>query len=160
MTFTHRLTYDAPPAEVAAMLADPDFRDRVCRALHVLRHDVRVDGSGAGMRVSIDQTQPAQGIPSFAKKFVGDQIRIVQQESWSSLSAADFSVEIPGKPGHIRGTIALDGDDTHTVESVTGAVKVAIPLVGGRLEGLIGDLLVSALRTEEKVGRRWLAGER
>jgi hypothetical protein len=34
---------------------------------------------------------------------------------------------------------------------------VSIPLVGGKLEGLIGDLLAAALRTEERVGRRWLA---
>ena len=34
---------------------------------------------------------------------------------------------------------------------------MSIPLVGGKLEALIGSLLASALRSEERVGRTWLA---
>ena len=45
---------------------------------------VRIDGAGPGMKVVVDQTQPAHGIPSFAKKFVGDEIQIVQRESWTN----------------------------------------------------------------------------
>ena len=33
-------------------------------------------------------------------------------------------------------------------------------MVGGKLEGLIGDLLRRALKSEERVGRAWLAGDR
>jgi Protein of unknown function (DUF2505) len=158
--FSHDLTYDAPPADVVAMLAEPAFREKVCDAMHAVRRDVRITGSGAGMQVVIDQAQPADGIPSFAKKFVGDQIQIVQREDWTGAEAAGLVLEIPGKPGSFHGTIALARHGAGTVESVTGEVKVKIPMLGGRLEGLIGDLLRAALRTEERVGRTWLAGER
>jgi hypothetical protein len=67
MKFSHDLAYDAAPEAVAAMLADPAFREAVCAALHVLRHEVSVQGAGAGMQVVLDQTQPAKGIPSFAR---------------------------------------------------------------------------------------------
>ncbi|MBA2465483.1 MAG: DUF2505 family protein, partial [Nocardioidaceae bacterium] len=40
-----------------------------------------------------------------------------------------------------------------------GEVKVSIPLVAGKLERLISDLLASALRSEQRVGRAWLAGD-
>ena len=33
-------------------------------------------------------------------------------------------------------------------------------MVGGKLEGLVADLLKSALRTEQKVGRAWLAARK
>ena len=33
MKFSHQMTYDAPPADVAAMLADPAFREKVCVAM-------------------------------------------------------------------------------------------------------------------------------
>ena len=46
------------------------------------------------------------------------------------------------------------------METVAGDIKVKIPMIGGKLEGLIGDLLTAALKTEERVGRAWLAGER
>ena len=67
------LTYDAPLGEVAAMLADPAFRERVCEFQRVLRHDVTIEGSGAGMKVVVDQVHPAKGIPAFATKFVGER---------------------------------------------------------------------------------------
>jgi hypothetical protein len=160
MKFTHDMSYDAPPEEVAAMLADRDFREKVCEAMDSSRYDVSVDGEGAGMKVVIDQTQPARGIPSFAKKFVGDSIQIVQRESWSSTTAASLLLEIPGKPGSLDGAIALRADGQGTVETVSGEVRVKVPVIGGKLEGLVADLLKSALRSEQKVGRAWLAAQK
>ena len=158
MKFTHDMTYDASPDQVRAMLADPAFREQVCEAMKAVRHDVSIDADGDRMTVKVDQTQPAKGIPSFAKKFVGDEIRIVQHEKWSGSTAAGLEVEIPGKPGHMKGDIALEGNGSGTTETVAGEIKVSIPMVGGKLESMIGDLLRSALRTEEKVGRKYLAG--
>jgi len=160
MKFTHDLTYDASPESVAEMLADPAFRQKVCQAMHAIRHDVSVEGAGAGMSVTVDQTQPSKGIPSFAKKIVGDEIRIVQTESWASAEKADLLVQIPGKPGQLQGSITLDGDSSATTETVSGDIKVSLPLVAGKLEKLIGDMLAAALRTENRVGRAWLSGER
>lgn len=160
MLISHEMTYDASPDEVYAMLAEPEFREKVCLAMSATEIDVTVDTEDKGMRVVVDQTQPAQGIPSFAHKFVGDQIRIVQTEGWKGSEEGTLLVEIPGKPGHLHGGITLAPNGSGTVETVSGEIKVHIPLVGGKLEKLIGDILVKALRTEEKVGRAWLAGER
>jgi uncharacterized protein YndB with AHSA1/START domain len=160
MKFLHRMTYDAPPADVHAMLADPAFRDKVCHAMHAVRSDIDIVPAGAGMKVVVDQTQPAEGIPSFARKFVGDEIRIVQREQWKDDAAADLTVEIPGKPGAMNGAITLAASGGGTTETVSGDIKVGIPMLGGKLEGLIGDLLTSALRAEERVGRAWLASDR
>jgi len=160
MKFSHRLTYDAAPADVLAMLADPAFREKVCVAMRATRRDVSIDGAPESMKVVVDQTQPAKGIPSFAKKFVGDEIQIVQHEQWKGGSGATLKVEIPGKPGALDGSIALSQNGSGTVEAVEGDIKVKIPMIGGKLEALIGDLLASALRTEERVGKAWLAGDR
>jgi hypothetical protein len=162
MKFEHQITYDSAPDKVRAMLADPAFRERVCEALRAFRHDVRVEPDGARMSVVIDQTQPSQGIPSFAKKVVGDDIRIVQREDWADESQASLTLEIPGKPGRFDGGISLApaSDGNGSVETVAGDVKVKLPMVGGRLEGLIGDLLHKALATEQRIGRAWLAGDR
>jgi hypothetical protein len=127
---------------------------------HVLRPEVSVSGKGAGMVVVVDQTQPAKGMPGFAKKFVGDEIRIVQRETWKDTTSAVLRIEVPGKPGTMDGSMVLVGDGTRTVETVAGEIKVKVPLVGGRIEGLVGGLLGHALDVEERVGRRWLAGER
>ena len=151
------MTYDAPLSDVAAMLADSEFRRAVCDRLGVIRSEVTIQPRAAGMDVRIEQVQRANGIPSFARKFVGDEIEIVQSESWDAADSGDITVTIPGKPGEMSGTATLAESGAATTETVDLTVKVGIPLVGGRLEGLIADLLLRALRTEEEVGREWLA---
>lgn len=158
-TIEHDLRYDGASAEqVHAMLGDPTFREAVCDYQRVLRRTVTIATKGDGMDVTVDQVQSAQGIPSFATKIVGSEIKIVQSEDWSSKVAAALTIEIPGKPGDIHGTIALIEDDNGTTERVGMQIKVGIPLVGGKLEGLVADLLMKALKAENKVGKKYLAG--
>lgn len=154
----HELTYDAPLAAVAAMLADPEFREQVCRDTGVIRHDVTVQSDGEATEVRIEQVQPAQGIPSFARKFVGDEITIVQQETWRTPDEAAVHVTIPGRPGSMDGTARLRESGGVTTETVDLEVKVGIPLVAGKIEKLIADMLRKALETENATGRRYLAG--
>ena len=154
---THDLTYDAPMADVAEMLADPSFREEVCEYQRVKRAMVTIDADDNGMEVTIDQVQAAHGIPSFAKKFVGDEINIVQQESWESPDEGRITVTIPGKPGEMTGTARLTESGGVTTETVDLTVRVNIPLVGGKIEGLIADLLLKALKAENEVGRAYLS---
>lgn len=155
---THDLTYDAPLEAVAAMLGDKAFREEVCDAQHVLSHDVTVSSPGSGpKKVVIDQKQSAKGLPSFATKIVGDSIHIVQEEDWTTSSEADVTVVIPGKPGEMKGTARLSESGGVTTETVTLDVKVSIPLVGGKIEGLVADMLLKALKTEHRVGRDYLS---
>ena len=160
MKVSHEIRYAAPADDVYAMLAEQAFRERVCDANRAVGRTVQVTPSGVGMRVVVDQTLPSDGIPSFATKFVGDRIQVVQTENWAGPSGADLEVTIPGKPGHLRGTIKLVENGGETLQNISGDLKVSIPLVGGKLEELIGSLLKSALRQEERVGRAWLADGR
>ena len=156
---SEELRYDgASLDQVHEMLATPAFREQVCDRQGVLRPTVQIKRDDKGMTVEIDQIQAAQGIPGFAKKFVGDEINIVQSEDWTSPEKGNIHVAIPGKPGEMSGTALLTEDPDGTTETVNLTVKVNIPLVGGRIEGLIADLLSKALRAEHRVGKEWLAG--
>jgi carbon monoxide dehydrogenase subunit G len=160
MKFSHQMRYDAPPAEVHAMLADPVFREKVAEAGGAFERTVRINANGSGMSVVVDQKQHDHNIPAFAKKIVGDAIHIVQEEHWADDANASLDVAIPGKPGHMKGTVTLSPDGRGTVESVDADIKVHLPLVGGKLEKLIANLLEAALKSEQRVGEAWLRGER
>lgn len=160
MRIRHQLTYDASPDQVYAMLADPVFRERVLAAMDTVSHDVTLTPAGPGMTVRIDMVQHTRGVPGFAKKVVGEQTQVVQTERWADQRGAQLELEIPGKPGHVRGTITLAEDGTGTVETFDGEVTVNIPLVGGKLEGVVAKLFVSGMDTEQHVGTGWLAGAR
>ncbi|MFL6061552.1 MAG: DUF2505 domain-containing protein [Marmoricola sp.] len=154
----YELRYDGASAEqVYAMLSDAAFRDAVCEFQRFPRRDVSITPTATGMEVTVDQFRPAHEVPSFARKLVGEEINIVQREVWSSRTAASLHVTIPGKPGDMKGTVSLTEVDGGVTEVVAVEVKASIPLVGGKIEGLIGDMLGKALRAENKVGRDWLA---
>lgn len=155
------LRYDGATLEqVHEMLADPTFREAVCDYQHVSRRTVRVDRDGPGMSVEINQVQAARGIPGFAKKIVGEEINIIQSEDWPGPERGNIALVIPGKPGEISGTALVTQDPEGTTETVNLTVKVNLPLVGGKIESLIADLLSRALRAEHTVGVEWLAGAR
>ena len=156
-SITHELTYDAPVEAVTAMLADPAFREEVCAYQRFTKYDVTIDVDGETKRVKVDQWQPTHGMPSFAKKIVGEETNIVQEEHWTSPTHGDITIAIPGKPGTMSGTASVAASGAGTVETVSLTVKVHIPLVGGKLEGLIADLLLKALKAENKVGRAYLS---
>ncbi|MCW2786136.1 MAG: hypothetical protein JWP74_2653 [Marmoricola sp.] len=154
----YELRYDgATPGQVYEMLSTPEFREAVCEYQRFPRRTVAITPSGTGMTVKVDQYRPSKEVPSFAKKLVGDELNIVQDEVWSAPDRATLSVGMPGKPGEMKGTITVVGDDTGTTETVKVEAKVSIPLIGGKIEGFIGDMLLRALKAENKVGRTWLA---
>jgi Protein of unknown function (DUF2505) len=155
---TYDLTYDAPMIAVGEMLMDAAFREQVCDAQHALRKTVSVGQDGGGMKVVVDMVQAADGIPGFAKRFVGDEIQLVQTERWSDIENARVEVVIPGKPGQMSGTLALRESGGTTTETVDMEIRVGIPLVGGKIESLIADLMRKALRAENAVGRQYLTG--
>jgi hypothetical protein len=157
-TLTHTMTYDAALADVSAMLDDPAYRDDVIAAQGGTSGTFEISTDGDVTRAVVDQVQPATGLPSYATRFVGSEINIVQREEWTSAAYADLHVTIPGKPGQMVGSITLDEDGTTTIETVEVEITVNIPLVGGQNETLIADMLRKALRAEEKVARDYLSG--
>ncbi len=157
-SLTHTLRYDgATLARVHEMLASKEFREQVCDRQGVLCREVTITPAGDQMTVMVDQDQDAADLPSFAKLLVGERIHVVQKESWTSAGAASLEVTIPGKPGKVTGTISVVPDDTGVSETVNANIQVGVPLVGGKIEGLLTELLTEALDVEQSVGKEWLA---
>jgi hypothetical protein len=156
---TYELKYPGATVDrVSEMLGDPAFRQAVCDAQRVVRSHISITPSGEGKVVVMDQVQATTGVPGFARKLVGDETTIVTTENWSSATDADLAIEIPGKPGHMKGTIRVAQAGADVVETVDLAITVSIPLLGGKIEGLLSDLISSALKAENRTGVTWLAG--
>ncbi len=160
MKVTHTATYDAPLADVYAMLTDPAFRRYAADATGVLSAEVTVEESGAGHVVTIDQVQPTEGVPSFAKKFAGETTRAVQVETWTDSSRATLTVQTPGRPTDISGSYDLIEEDGRTTQTFTGELKVKVPLIKDRLEKLMAQLFVEGREKEQAAGAAWLRGQR
>jgi hypothetical protein len=157
---SHTMTYPGTTVEaVYAMLGDPAYRKAVSDYQKVVDFHCDIEPAGAGMKVRMEQAHSADGIPAFAQRMVGGEIRFVQEESWSSPSGGDIQVTIPGKPGDMKGTVSISQAGEDVVQRVDLGIKVAVPLIGGKLEDLVAGFMTKALDAENKVGVKWLRGE-
>lgn len=159
MHFRHELSYDAAPDAVFEMLADPAFREKVSAALDVVSAEVAIVRSGEGFTFTNDQVQRTEGLPTFARKFAGETTRAIQIEEWPDSTGGSLRIDAPGKPSSISGTIALVPTGAGTTEVVELDIKVKVPLIGGKLEGLLVDQVRNGMDVEHEVGIAWLAGE-
>ena len=157
MRLRHELAYDAPPDDVLAMLTDPLFWDKVADATGALSSKATVGADGAATRVVIDQEQEVAGVPSFAKKFVGDSTRAITTQVWTGRQAT-FQVETPGKPTSINGTATVAENGAGSTLTYDLEVKASVPLIGGKLEKLVVELTTAGFEKEQAVGAAWLAG--
>ena len=142
------------------MLADPAFREEVAAGRRATRTTVTVDaGRRDGMSVGRRPgQQPPTGCPSFAKKFVGDEINIVPGGDLGVPDEGDARRHHPRQARRDDGRgHAGRGRRGRPSRPSTSTIEVGIPLVGGKIEDLIADMLRKALKVPRTVGK-WLAG--
>jgi hypothetical protein len=159
MRFRHENRYDASVEDVVGLQTDQAYRSSLRSRTRAAAHEVTVTRQGATTVVLVDQRLRTEGIPTFAQKLVGDTIQLVQREEWTG-STATFELTIPGKPGHLRGTVTVEPDGDGAVERLDGEAKASIPLVGGKIEKLLVDLVTQSLDRSQARAAAWLAGER
>lgn len=157
MNLTRELTYHAGADVVRAMLCDPAFWDRVATATGAKQSNTTVSADGS--RVKTDELQEVAGVPSFAKKIVGDSTRAIKTITWLG-DTADFGVETPGKPTSITGTLTLSTAGADTTLTYSLDIKASVPLISGKLEKLVGELTDAGFTKEYATGEAWLRGER
>ncbi len=57
----------------------------------------------------------------------------------------------------VRGQMKLTAAGPGTVAEMTGELKVAIPLLGRKLEQASAPAVLAGFKTQQKVGNDWLA---
>lgn len=159
MNLKRELHYPATVEEVRAMLLDPAFWDRVAEATGAISSSTTVARDENTTVVTTDEEQQVAGVPSFARKFVGESTRAIKSTSWHG-DRADFAVDTPGKPTSMSGSASLAAAGDGTILAYDLQVKASVPLVGGKLEKLVCELTDAGFDTEQAVGAAWLGGDR
>lgn len=154
--------YDADPGTVFAMLCDRTWREQVCEATHAIDYSVSVEDSADGaVTVRTVRVLPAK-VPEPIKSMVGEHIEIEQTETWSvaagDVRQAIVEVHISRQPASMIGTMTLRSNGSGTRQTVTGDIRVKIPLLGRRLESEIAKAIRAALDKEGECARAYLAG--
>jgi hypothetical protein len=95
------------------------------------------------------------GIPGFLEKFLPRGGRANQTEAWGAAEAGarrgTWQGEIPGAPATVGGTMALEPTATGTRYVVQGEVRVHIPLVGGKAESFVAEMIGKLCASEAQL---------
>jgi hypothetical protein len=155
MDITTRLEFAAPPSEVLTMLTDEKYLDEVCRATDASSYDVEVTGSTT-------RTTRAFPAPDAVARFTGAELRVSEETSWGQLGSdgsctGDLHMTVKGQPVSLRGQLQLGSGGRGTVVHLSGALKVAIPLLGRKIEQSTAPVVLAGFKKQQEIGDRWLA---
>ena len=137
-----------------ARLADSGVDDASLDSL-----EAHADG---GVTVVTTQVIRSDRLPAVVAQFHRGDLRIERRETWSPVTGGQASAivdgAITGAPVSLKGAATLrkgTGSGARLEFHVT--VEVRIPLVGGKVEGLIGSQLVDLVVAEQRFTTTWIA---
>jgi hypothetical protein len=155
MDITTRLEFAAPPLEVFTMLTDEKYLDEVCRATESSSYDVEVTGSTT-------RTTRSFPAPDGVARFTGAELKVTELTTWGEELpdgqwTGDLEMTVQGQPVSMRGRLQLGAGGVGTLVQLTGELKVAIPLLGRKIEQSTAPVVLAGFEKQQEVGTRWLA---
>jgi hypothetical protein len=155
MDISTSLDFAAPPDQVYTMMTDQAYLEQVCVASESISYDARVSGSST----HTSRTLPA---PESAARFTGSQLTVSEDVAWGEASAdgsrtGNLTMTVLGQPVKLNGHLRLGPGGRGTVVALNGELKVAIPLLGRKLEESAAPAVLAGFKTQQRVGDEWLA---
>lgn len=139
------LTCHASVEQVVGVLTAERWTARRAEVLHddsrVVSRTERPDG---GVELVVSRALPKGG-PGFLERFLPKDGRVVQTDEWGpavdGVRRGTWKVEIPGAPARLGGTLVLEPTATGSSYTIDGQVVVPLPLVGGKAERFIAEMV-------------------
>jgi Protein of unknown function (DUF2505) len=128
--------------KVWAMYNDKDFfvkkyRENGFTNIEVL--DYKKNDQGFSITVRYDAQSDAP-LPEFAKKFMASTITVTQTDSWEFASkTGKIITEVKGMPMKVSADMKLEAAGKGAVNKMVWTLSAGIPLIGGKLEGLLAE---------------------
>jgi hypothetical protein len=157
----HRSTSPYPAERVYAAMADPQYlRARLARmggkGAELLEHTAEGDGVRYRLRQGLDRHL----LPPLVQTLIPGDLMIERVEALGPDTIGgyrgDVDVRVPGTPVTARGAMRLADAAAGSEFAVRAQVTVNVPFLGGKLESMIAEQVVTLLDAETGFTREWL----
>jgi hypothetical protein len=156
--FEHRATFSAPASTVHSTLVDRAFLEERLRVLGGKGATLVDHRDGAdGVSLRLRQGVAAERLPGAVRAILKGDLVVEREERWTPDGAATGRATISGVPGEITSRHRLTDRADGSELVVDAEVRVGIPLVGGKLEGVIAEQVGKLLAAESEFTAKWLA---
>ena len=105
----------------------------------------REERPGGGVLLAVSRELPG-GVPGFLERFLPADGRVVETFDWAAPTGdgtrrGTWKADIPGAPARLGGTMRLEPTPAGSRYTIEGEVKVSVPLIGGRAESFIAEMV-------------------
>lgn len=118
------------------------------------RTESRTVAEGDAVTLGVSRGLP-DGVPGFLERFLPAGGRVLQTEVWGPAEGGarrgNWTGHIPGAPAKVGGTMSLEPSGGGTRYTIEGEVKVSIPLVGGKAESYVVDMITRLTAKEAEL---------
>ena len=159
--FSHSVHLGGPLEAVHTAYADEAYWADRLRTVGTARDSLdNLDVNGDSINVTVTQFIPETDIPELARKVLPGDLRLQRTVQYSGCEGQTMlgtsRAEAAGGIGVITGEIESVAHGDATVDSVSGQVKVSVPLVGGKLEKLVVQHITGLFTAEYAHLNGWL----
>jgi hypothetical protein len=132
------------------------YQETGCTNIEVL--DYQKSAKGFSITVRYDTKSDAP-IPEFAKKFIPQTISVVQTDAWdASTKTGRITTELKGMPIKVTADMKLEASGKGAVNKMAWTLASGIPLVGGKLEGILAEDVKVKSKRDEGVSQKLVEG--
>lgn len=157
----HRDVYAVSTARLhAALCSEQYWTDLVRTVAPDVSSLESFTSDGSSVTVKLLQIVPADKLPSIVTKIRSGDLTIRRTFSigpFSDRSTGSFGAEVDGAKATLSGSVTVSGSDGQATLTYSGAAKVGIPLVGGKIESAIVSNLTKLFDAEAEFTADWLA---
>jgi hypothetical protein len=159
--FDYRATPPRPAAAVFAAMVDADcLRARLAklggRNAALLEHEADAEHA----RFRVQHGLEPEDMPSAVRNFLPADFVIIRLETWRRDDEGRYTgmadVDVPGTPADATGQMGLRDAGTGSELRIRTDVTVRVPLLGGRIEGSVGQQILKLLASETAFTLDWM----
>lgn len=164
MRITETVVHPTDPLGTFEMLTDPGYQELRCERSGATDQTVTVETDDGATVVTTRRHLPSDGVPDFARAFVGPQLLLVETVRWGDADEdgereGAMSLDLPGLPVSFTGGVHLrrgsaEGTTEHVVD---GDLEANVPFLGHRIEQAVAPRISEIVALEEQAATEWLA---
>ena len=162
----YTVTYDAPAPEIYRSFTSRHYWESLLeeyRNLTPQSEITRFSSDHTGARVVFTHNLPRAYLPPIARAVMPKDVIITREQHFEpydrdrNRAGGTYGASIPAVVAHFRGSHLLTQTDQGCQLRLASVCKVAIPLVGGKLEELVIRHITELFDAEEKFTTDWVS---
>ena len=163
----HTVGADVPADELYRLLTSQDYWEdlvgfwKSCNLNSELKH-LSTDASGT--EVHFAHIMTAQDLPAIARPVVPGQFIVMREQHFDPFdpsaqrAGGHYTAKVSHAPVDIGGQLGVSGTATGSQLELNSTCKVRVPIIGGKIEGLLATAVKNLFTTEGNFTTEWVAG--